>query len=225
MNSSRVAAIFGNGPLIELLDYLLRGVGSIPGTFSAGFSAATVTAPADTAAGAISSYVITICKGTMSPFEQIAVAFTGRVTADNNDYAILSVNKYHNGAYVSTVGTLSSQLNTYEANTSYDLALTPGVTYADGDVLVLSVTKHGAGVALPNYSLSGRLATPTRFPGAQRPSSPLRCVPGVFYQIGKHPFGPPHLHVPTFVVGDQQRSSSGAWQQSWTAFSHVSPLQ
>lgn len=181
MNSSRVAAIFGtNHPLIEIIDYLLRGLGAIPGTFSAGFSAASVTAPADSAPGAISSYAITICKGTMSPFEQIAIAFTGRVVADNANYAVFSVDKYHNGAYVSTVGTLSTQLNTYEANTSYDLALTPGVTYANGDVLVLSVTKQGAGVSLPVYTLSGRLARTTRFPGAQRPSSPLRCVPGAF---------------------------------------------
>jgi hypothetical protein len=157
MNSSRVAAIYGtNHPLIELLDYLLRGVGSLPGTFSAGFSAATVTAPADTAAGAISSYVITICKGTMSPFEQIAVAFTGRVTADNANYAVLSVDKYHNGSYVETVGTLSTQSITREAYTSYDLSLNPDITYADGDVLVLSVTKQGAGVVLPVYTISGK---------------------------------------------------------------------
>jgi len=172
MNSSRVAAIFGtNHPLTEMIDFLLRGIAALPGTFFAGFSAASVTAPADTAAGAISSYVITICKGTMSPFEQIAVAFTGRVTADNTNYAVLSVDKYHNGAYVSTIGTLSTQTNTYEANTSYDLAITPGITFADGDVVVLSVAKNGAGVALPVYTLSGRLGL------LAQPDSPGRSVP------------------------------------------------
>lgn len=297
MNTSRVAAIFGtNHPLIEILDYLLRGVGAIPGTFSAGFSAASVTAPADAAPGDLSSYVITICKGTMSPFEQIAVAFTGRVTADNANYAVLSVDKYHNGAYVSTVGTLSTQLNTYEANTSYDLALTPGVTYADGDVLVLSITKQGAGVSLPVYTISGRLAATHQVPrgAASLVPSPLRArgffvsvvlrtarptedhdvagsgvvvedeLPsvrdagrddrldfcdfvlswcrrvvgvrhvGVLEVAGcddEHRVSPyqqtfgPHLHVPVFVVADQQSSSAGLWQQSLTAFSQVTPVQ
>lgn len=157
MNSSRVAAIFGgNHPLIELLDYLLRGVGALPGTFAAGFSAATVTAPADSAPGATSSYVVTICKGTMLPFEQLEVAFTGRVLADNTNYAVLTVDKYHNGAYVSTIGTLSTQTDTYEADTSYSFAVTPGITFADGDVVKLNVAKSGAGVSLPNYAISGK---------------------------------------------------------------------
>lgn len=178
MNSSRVAAIYGsNHPLIEIIDYLLRGVGAIPGTFSAGFSAASVTAPADAAPGATSSYVIAICKGTMAPFEQIAVAFTGRVLADNADYAVLSVDKYHNGAYVETVGTLSTQTITREAYTTYDLSLSPNITYADGDVIVLSVAKNGAGVSLPVYTISGKLAPHNQVPrgAASLVPSPLRA--------------------------------------------------
>lgn len=196
MNSSRVAAIFGsNHPLIEIIDYLLRGVGALPGTFSAGFSAATVTAPADAAAGALSSYVITICKGTMAPFEQIAVAFTGRVTADNANYAVLSVDKYHNGSYVETVGTLSTQSITREAYTSYDLSLNPDITYADGDVLVLSVDKQGAGVSLPVYTISGKLAPHNQVPrgAASLVPSPLRTR-GFFVSVALRTTRSPEDH-------------------------------